>query len=642
MPPKKATTTGTGALANCTIVFSGQFTGFTQATLKKQAEGLGAKVTATVTSATTHLVATKSDFLTTSSKVSKAGDLGIPIVALPWLTSSDTNKAREPEAKYAFASTGDDEDEQDDEDGAQKGTSHKRSRTEMEGAATEDGPAMMKGSVRAMPKPKIHVPLDEHCPFANCSVLIGHGGMVYDAALNQTNASHNNNKVWTRWGRVGEQGQTGKDTTALPLEAAIHGTFLDNRNEDPKPGKYVFVERNYTVDSDDSDPETEDTKDTTKAADWEPPKSALAPPVQDLMALIFNAQFFSAAMSDLNYDANKLPLGKLSKGVITRGFQALKDLSDLLNDHSLAQTTYAKAFPAAVEDLSNAFYSLIPHAFGRSRPPIIHTQLMVKKEIELLESLSDMKDAALIMRLENGSAKDAVHPMDRQFAALNLGEMTPLDPASAEFHHLQDYLVKTHGATHSNVKYAVEAIFRVERQGERESFAFRFPGPAQDRRLLWHGSRTTNFGGILSQGLRIAPPEAPVNGYMFGKGVYLADMSSKSANYCMAGASGGTGLLLLCEAELGRPMHELTRASYSAAEDAKKGGMLATWGQGTTGPQRWKDAECVHPDLEGVTMPDTTVAPGPTGVAGASLFYNEYICYDTAQLRLRYLFRVKM
>lgn len=31
-----------------------------------------------------------------------------------------------------------------------------------------------------------------------------------------------------------------------------------------------------------------------------------------------------------------------------------------------------------------------------------------------------------------------------------------------------------------------------------------------NRRLLWHGSRVTNFAGILSQGLRIAPPEAPV------------------------------------------------------------------------------------------------------------------------------------
>lgn len=31
-----------------------------------------------------------------------------------------------------------------------------------------------------------------------------------------------------------------------------------------------------------------------------------------------------------------------------------------------------------------------------------------------------------------------------------------------------------------------------------------------DRLLLWHGSRSTNFAGILKQGLRIAPPEGEV------------------------------------------------------------------------------------------------------------------------------------
>ena len=53
------------------------------------------------------------------------------------------------------------------------------------------------------------------------------------------------------------------------------------------------------------------------------------------------------------------------------------------------------------------------------------------------------------------------------------------------------------------------------------------PGPRQNRMLLWHGSRLTNWVGILSKGLRIAPPEAPVTGYMFGKGVYFADMVSQ-------------------------------------------------------------------------------------------------------------------
>jgi poly [ADP-ribose] polymerase len=36
------------------------------------------------------------------------------------------------------------------------------------------------------------------------------------------------------------------------------------------------------------------------------------------------------------------------------------------------------------------------------------------------------------------------------------------------------------------------------------------------------------------------------------------------------------------------------------------------------------------------------VPTGPTNVAGAYLQYNEYIVYDVAQVRLRYLLRVKL
>jgi hypothetical protein len=52
---------------------------------------------------------------------------------------------------------------------------------------------------------------------------------------------------------------------------------------------------------------------------------------------------------------------------------------------------------------------------------------------------------------------------------------------------------------------------------------------------------------VPSSGLRIAPPEAPVTGYMFGKGVYFADMFSKSANYCYPTPTAADGVLLLCE-----------------------------------------------------------------------------------------------
>ena len=301
------------------------------------------------------------------------------------------------------------------------------------------------------------------------------------------------------------------------------GLNWSNRGDKPKAGKYTFLERTYGDDSEDEEDagpvKLEESEERLPS-----PESTLSQPVQDLMALIFNQQYFAATMTDLNYDVNKLPLGKLSKFTITRGYQALKDLSALIDDPALAQSEYGTSYQAATEHLSNAFYSLIPHAFGRNRPPIIQDQTMLDREIDLLDSLSDMKDAAVIMKKEPKDI-EKMNALDRQFKGLNLDEMTPLKKSSMEFTELKNYLVETKGQTH-HANYQVDQIFRIERQGEKERFdKSPFSGPPLNRRLLWHGSRATNFGGILSQGLRIAPPEAPVSGYMFGKGIYLADMS---------------------------------------------------------------------------------------------------------------------
>ena len=52
--------------------------------------------------------------------------------------------------------------------------------------------------------------------------------------------------------------------------------------------------------------------------------------------------------------------------------------------------------------------------------------------------------------------------------------------------------------------------------------------------------------------------------FAFVLGVYFADMSSKSANYCWPSRTNDIGLLLLCEVAIGSP-NELKGADYSAA-----------------------------------------------------------------------------
>ena len=50
---------------------------------------------------------------------------------------------------------------------------------------------------------------------------------------------------------------------------------------------------------------------------------------------------------------------------------------------------------------------------------------------------------------------------------------------------------------------------------------------------------------------------------MFGKGVYFADMSSKSANYCCTSRDNNTGILILGEVALGE-MNEKLHSDYYA------------------------------------------------------------------------------
>jgi poly [ADP-ribose] polymerase 2/3/4 len=112
---------------------------------------------------------------------------------------------------------------------------------------------------------------------------------------------------------------------------------------------------------------------------------------------------------------------------------------------------------------------------------------------------------------------------------------------------MNKYLQTTHANTHTSYQLELVDLFSLKSEVED----IRYTKDIGNKMLLWHGSRLTNFVGILSQGLRIAPPEAPVTGYMFGKGVYFADMSSKSANYCFTSKENITGILLLCEVALG-------------------------------------------------------------------------------------------
>jgi len=318
-----------------------------------------------------------------------------------------------------------------------------------------------------------------------------------------------------------------------------------------------------------------------------------------------------------------------------------------LRKKSAAGAKSASGQRRALVELSNQFYTHVPVATGmRVTPPVISTRALLKQKLELIELLGNIELANQMMSggeagagaggEEGGSSGAGLaaamvprHPLDEHYEALR-AELTPVSALEPDWRMVERYIARTHGPTHGQYTLELTGLTRVARRGEAERFAGCGAGGDPNRMLLWHGSRVSNFMGILSQGLRIAPPEAPVTGYMFGKGLYFADFVTKSANYCHATQAAPDGIMLLCEVALGRPKPMLQADPELTLGRVTQEGFDSVKGCGKFMPGKDADAET----WEGMRVPCNSTKP--SGVKGSALLYNEFIVYDTARVRIRF------
>jgi len=129
--------------------------------------------------------------------------------------------------------------------------------------------------------------------------------------------------------------------------------------------------------------------------------------VKDLLDLIFDINMMNRQMVEIGYDAKKMPLGKLSEENIRLGYGILKKVMQAIKDRD----------EQAISDLNNDFYSYIPHDFGfqKMRYFMIDTEDKVKKKLEMLESLADIKAATRLI----GDGKSDANRYDENYAKLN-------------------------------------------------------------------------------------------------------------------------------------------------------------------------------------------------------------------------------
>uniref|UniRef100_A0AAX7TFW2 Poly [ADP-ribose] polymerase n=1 Tax=Astatotilapia calliptera TaxID=8154 RepID=A0AAX7TFW2_ASTCA len=597
--------------------------------LKAAVEELGGKITGTVNKASL-CISTKKEVEKMSKKMEEVRDAGVRVVSEDFLTDikSSGKALQELVSLHAISPWGAEVKVEAQapsvasKSGTQATKSTGRVKEEEGGSKSKKMKLTVKGGAA----------VDPDSGLENSAHVLEQNGKMYSATLGLVDIVRGTNSyyklqlleddvqkrywVFRSWGRVGTTIGGNKldkfhdKNSALDNFLGVYkektGNDWGSSNFTKYPNKFYPLEIDYGQDE-------EAVKRLTATAGT---KSKLAKPVQELIKMIFDVESMKKAMVEFEIDLQKMPLGKLSKRQIQSAYALLTEVQQAVSEC---------VSEAQILDLSNRFYTLIPHDFGMKKPPLLNNLDYIQAKVQMLDNLLDIEVAYSLLR--GGAQDNEKDPIDINYEKLKT-KIEVVDKTTSEAEIIVQYVKNTHAATHNTYTLEVQEIFKIVREGEHQRY--RPFEELHNRQLLWHGSRTTNYAGILSQGLRIAPPEAPVTGYMFGKGVYFADMVSKSANYCHTSQSDPVGLILLGEVALGN-MHELKKASHITKLPK---GKHSVKGLGRTAPD--PNATVT---LNGVQVP---LGKGVhTNIDDTSLLYNEYIVYDVAQVNLKYLLKIK-
>lgn len=482
-------------------------------------------------------------------------------------------------------------------------------------------------------KVKQHAKVDQLVPGAGAYSVYSSATETFDAMLNQTNIGHNNNKfyviqlltaggryfTWNRWGRVGEPGQ--HKLSPMPSLDAAEADFKKKFRDKTKnaweardnfvshPGKYTMIDM-----ADDDGDDSAAAADVGGAATNVKVRSCkLDSSTKHFCELIFSTDMFKSAMATFNIDAKKMPLGKITKAQVAKGYDTLQELKGAIDSGNRAK----------MSQISSTFYTVIPHSFGRQVPPVIDTREKLQEKIDMLHVLGDIEIAQRLLETKkDANATEVDHPTDVNYQSLQ-ADLKPLDRAGNEFKVVNTYLNNTQWG---NLKLL--DVWSVNRHGEDKRF--KAHDKLDNRRLLWHGTNVAVVAAILKSGLRIMPH----SGGRVGRGIYLASENAKSAGYVGTTTDKGkrVGIMFLVEAALGKE-HTITMDDWRLTAAPKGFDSIVARGYGEPDPK--KDTTLTI-DGKKVAVPQGKRIDQPQ-YKGSRFDKSEYLLYQESQHRIRYV-----
>ena len=417
--------------------------------------------------------------------------------------------------------------------------------------------------------------------------------VVQMAVLNQTRPERNSNKfyvielhrgacghrVYTQYGRVGEEGT--HEVRVYTSEAAAMADYRKihrakvGRKKDPYTELDVASSKLGSVKARGASAGHVD--DATKArikapeapkAPKAPKASALSQGVRDLVADLFGTST-TALTKTVNCNITaagiETDLGVLTLGQVEKGQAALGIVHEAVK---------RGAHFDELLHLSGAFYTLVPHKFGRSRAKLHAATLRSMGDIaakdELLQLMRDM------LEVDGSGGVLASDDTDAKYASMGC-RIEALSPEAGAFKAVSGAIKKSLIKSRMNIR----RVFAVQRPDEWKAFDAT-GAPIGNVNMVYHGSRFPNWTGIMTRGIMmpklvVAMGGKRTDGGWLGAGMYFGSEACTVSYYCRLGQRGsrGTYLMAVCRAALGKQKQYRVRSFGLSRPPA---GYDSTWG----------------------------------------------------------------
>ena len=158
-----------------------------------------------------------------------------------------------------------------------------------------------------------------------------------------------------------------------------------------------------------------------------------------------------------------MPLGKLSKTQIAKGFEVLEEIEEIIK----SKTSTNLINKQKINDLSSKFYTVIPQDFGRIRPQPIDNEEFLQKKYDMLTVLSDielaqsMQETADKKTSDTGENNKLPHPLDVSYEQLNC-KLEILDKNSEEFK--------------VSLNFQIQIVFKNKNFTDNQNIYFKYSG----------------------------------------------------------------------------------------------------------------------------------------------------------------------